>query len=191
MPRPGAAPTMAASMRDDPAEEANEPEIVAEPRLNRSALGYIEPRVGIDGASSFCQCDSCMHFVPENAMRGAVVGDRCLILGATFPVSGESSCAYFLPWPTGAADADDVSENAEDMIEGERGSITPYDAGFVRDTKVRCMNCRSFESDESECSLYEALNDKLPNVWQLDCSVKGGACCSCWNAMPQPTMGPL
>ncbi len=186
-PRPAQPMTLATSMRPAPAdEEKGEAAVVAEPRLDRSALGYVEPRPGIDGRQYYAQCAGCIHFVPENAMRGAVSGDRCVILGADFTVTDDSTCAYFLPWPTGVADSDDVAENAEDMVEGEKGSITPWQAGFLRDTAVQCCRCRSFEPEENECSLYEALNTALPNVWALDEKVKPGACCSAWNPQPQP-----
>lgn len=165
-------------------EEAKERAVAAEPRLDRSAFLYMEPRPGIDGAGSFAQCAACQHFVPEAMMRGAVRGDRCSLFGSTFPITDDDSCGLFAPNPDGRPCEHCEVHAAEEMISGMRASASPYQVGYVSDQKVRCMNCRQFDAENSECEFFGELNEKLPALFACDEKVKADGCCNAWAAYP-------
>jgi hypothetical protein len=171
-----------------PEKKEEEREVVAEPRLQRDVFVYLEPRPGIDGTTSFCQCGSCTSFVPEAAMHGAVVGDRCAIFGSNFPIDDDSSCNLYVPTSDGKPCGGCVAHAAEKMVKGMRGSVLPYNVGFVRDVNVRCANCAQFDGVESCCTFFEKLNEELPLLFDLDMKVKPAACCDGFVQIPDLPM---
>jgi hypothetical protein len=185
--KPARTPSIAESVGPAPADnEAAEPAVAAEPRLTRSVFLYLEPREGIDGKDYFGLCGSCRNFVPEAMMRGAVRGNRCAILGSNMPITDDSFCRVYIPTNDGQACDDCQSHAAEEMIEGQRGAVNSWDVGYVQDDTGRCSDCRHFEIGENECAMFEALNEKLPAVFDLNCEVKPGAKCSLWTDEPPP-----
>lgn len=172
-----------AEMFTAPAEkEADEPEIEAEPRLDRSTFLYLEGRKGIDGEGYFGCCASCENFIPESQMRGAVRGDRCKLLGAQFPINDDSGCNFYAPWPTGRPCDGCLAHHAEKMIRGERGSVMPMAAGFVFGQRRVCTTCRQYDFEAKECRFFEELNEKLPALFDLNKAIVTPAKCTAWTA---------
>lgn len=179
-PRPAVTQSLAQSSEQ---LEREEPPLEAEPKLGRDVVLYMEPRPAIDGAGSFGQCANCANFIPEISMRGAIRGDRCALFGSNFPIGGNDSCGLFVAWPAGKACDECIDHAAEDMIAGLRGSVSPYEVGYVANTSVRCGNCRFFDWAESECEMLEGLNTSLPDVFACDTSVKASGCCNLFCAI--------
>ena len=177
----GRVPMLAHAFQAPPAaEEKGEPEVAAEPKITRSALLYLEPREGIDGKEYFALCGSCQNFIPEAKMRGAVRGNRCSLLGSNFPVTDDSFCRAYMPNSDGQACSHCQDHAAEEMIEGQRGAVSAWDVGYVPDETGRCSDCRHFDAVESECEMFEELNEKLPAVFDLNCEVKPCGRCTLW-----------
>jgi hypothetical protein len=53
--------------------------------------------------------------------------------------------------------------------------FTPKEVGFVS-RKVRCENCKYFGKDR--CGLYEMLNKRFPDDFNLDVVVEAMGCCN-------------
>jgi hypothetical protein len=178
--------------RRAPAEnEAGEEPVKAEPRLDRSVFLYMAPRDGFDGKGYFGQCSNCAQFVPEASMHGTVRGARCVLLGSEFSVTDDSSCGFWQPWAVGVPCQAIVDSNAAELARGLRGAVSPSTAGYVYDTRVRCQHCRMADMDGDgtgipECELYQALNEALPEVFDLDKTIEGAACCNAWVKIPEP-----
>lgn len=184
MPRLAPSGVMALAMTK-PEVEAGEPELEAVPRIGRAAFLYLEPRPGLDGAGYFAQCASCSSFVPEAFGRGAFRGARCALFGSSMPVTDDSSCGLFTPWASGMPCDEIVACNAGQIAGGLRAAVTPTDAGYVADTKVRCRNCRfvDMEGDGTgapECEFFEHLNKTCPSLFMLDTKVALDGCCNAW-----------
>lgn len=175
-------------------EEDNEKPIAAVPLLGREVFLYMEPRDGLDGASEFGTCAACENFIPENAMRGAVRGDRCKLFGSDYPVDDPDTCGLWAPWPGGKACDGCVTHGAGEMIMGMRGSVSPYDVGYksgmslvdTMSSSTRCSSCRQFDFADSECEFFEELNEKLPAVFACEVKVKSGGACNAWARFPDP-----
>jgi len=168
------------------AEEAAEPPVVAEPRIGRADLGYLEPREGVDGKLMFRCCGSCQHFVPEAYFTGALMGSRCAILGSAMSVSDDNYCHRYLPWASGVPCEDIVCMNAGQLRRGVPPAISPADAGYLWDTQTKkhCASCRFFDGPD-ECEMFEQLNEDAPDIFLLDTTVKPQAGCSLWRKVPE------
>jgi hypothetical protein len=82
-----------------------------------------------------------------------------------------------------------VEHNAAELARGLRGAVSPYEVGFVRDTEVRCGQCRMFDpgrpgEEESHCDFFRQLTEKMPEIFDLDKRVDASDCCNAWNAFP-------
>lgn len=123
-------------------------------KLERDAFLYMDPRAP---RKRFAQCSAC---------RDWVAGDRrCVIHGPRVIVPGSASCGLYVwgvPKPRGTE---------------THARVTPEESGLV-DRKVRCENCKWFDADESQCGLYKMLNEKLPEVFDLDTNVDAEGCCN-------------
>lgn len=189
--RPEAVGTLAGPQRPETAaEEKAEPPVKCEPRLGRDAVLYQEPRPGLDGVQYFGACGSCRNFIPETAMRGAVAGARCALFGSTMPITDDASCNLYVAWGAGTPDDDIVEENAECIVGGVRGVVSPWSVGYS-EVKSKCSNCASFDAEHMGCELFECLTECQPNIWLLDPNVKADGVCNLWNAEPPPPVGPL
>ena len=170
--------------------EPVEKEVAAEPRLGRAVVGYLEPRAGIDGPEYFNRCGSCVSFIPEAMMNGAVRGARCSVLGSDFPISDDDGCNLWIPYPDGKPCSEEQEEAGEEMVAGRRGSISPWDAGYKADCRRQCAVCRHSEYDIEgkvlTCGLLEEMNETLPTVFDMETVVKPGGRCDLWTPMPPP-----
>jgi hypothetical protein len=92
----------------------------------------------------------------------------------------------YVPWPGGKPCEGCVAHCAGEMIQGIRSAVSPWAAGYVSNKEVRCQNCRHFDFAESECELFESLNESMPKVFACDTKVESGGCCNGWCAIPDP-----
>src|SRR5258706_18961 len=102
----------------------------------------------------FAQCGTCWLFNAEK--------ERCAILGSDFKVDDDDSCNFFLK-----------GEIPKDLKLVAR--VTPKNAGFV-ERRVRCENCKY--GGDNECKLYKMLNEKFPDIFDLDEKIEPRACCN-------------
>lgn len=184
IPRDGRSIAMAMSAPDE--GEAGEPEVSAQPPLDRSTFVYVEARKGIDGEQYFGNCGSCENFVPEAYGRGAFRGARCQLFGSNFPISDDDGCDRWAPWPDGVPCQHCVGHAAEKVVAGSRGSVSPWSVGYAADERRVCSTCRQYDSAESECEFFACLNAALPNIFALDTKIVTPAKCAAWSAIPEP-----
>lgn len=170
---------------ETPAEEAEEPAVVAEPKIGRDSFSYMEPREGIDGKAMFRSCASCQHFVPEAYFTGAKIGARCAIMGSDMCVTDDNYCHRYIPWASGVPCEAIVCMNAGELRRGVPAAISSIDSGYSWDTKNKhhCASCRFFDGP-SECEMFEHLNETCPDVFALDKTVKPQGGCALWRAQP-------
>lgn len=90
--------------------------------------------------------------------------NRCAILGSGVLVTGDMSCGEFVPGKPG----EDIQLHQD---------LSPKDVGLVR-RPVRCENCRFFNPTASTCGLFEDLNQRMPEKWNLDTKVDAQGCCN-------------
>jgi hypothetical protein len=117
-------------------------------KIKRDAFLYLDSE-----ESNFAQCETCWLFVAGK--------QRCAILGPDFKVDADDSCNFYLR-----------GKYTQGIPVAAR--VTPEEAGFV-DRKVRCENCRFGGED---CQLYVTLNQKMPDVFDLETKIKPTACCN-------------
>lgn len=118
-------------------------------RIKRDAFIYLSST-----SKEFAQCGMCWLFNAEK--------ERCAILGPTFKVDDDDSCCLFVK-----------GEPVKNQPIIAR--ITPKNAGFVK-RRVRCENCKF--GDDNKCKLYKMLNEKFPDVFDLDEKIEPRACCN-------------
>src|SRR5258706_12681632 len=118
-------------------------------KIKRDAFHYMS---GKD--KEFEQCGTCWQFNAEK--------ERCAILGPDFKVDDDDSCCLFV-----------AGKPVKDQPIVAR--ITPKAAGFV-ERRVRCENC--LYGGDNECKLYKMLNEKFPDVFDLDISITPRSCCN-------------
>lgn len=121
-------------------------------KIGRDAFLYMDPK-GSD-KKAFAQCGTCVMSR----------GKTCAILGPNTYITDEMSCGLYLP-----------GDPIEELKDKELKLVTSKEAGLV-DRKVRCENCKSFDSTQNTCLLFEALN-KLPQ-FKLDVKVDKQGCCN-------------
>ena len=119
-------------------------------KITREAFIYLDPKGEV---VDFAQCSTCRLWT----------GTGCLLLGKT-KVTGDMSCSFYVK-----------GEPQKDKAGKEESLLTPDEAGLVK-RKVRCENCRSFKG--GACMFFKMLNEKLPEVFDLDISVSSNACCN-------------
>jgi hypothetical protein len=122
-------------------------------RIDRSAFIYLPPK---PPAEQFAQCATCVHFIPDH---------RCGIFGDNDRVQAKASCGLYL--------------HGETSDRACRGIVTPEQAGYVAGA-VRCENCSWYE--DHTCGLYEMLQQRLPDVFDLDTEVDPQGCCNAFQA---------
>lgn len=125
-------------------------------KITRAALIYLEPK---KVKKDFAQCSTCpMWTGPKH--------NTCTIHGRKTTVTGTMSCSFYVegkPMP--------------DEAGHEMAAVTPEESGLV-DRKVRCENCKYGDSKRAMCTLYEQLNEVLPETFDLDVKIKPEACCN-------------
>lgn len=118
-------------------------------RIKRNAFLYMNPKPPKD---SFAQCGTCLMFT----------GTGCTILGKT-KITKDMTCGLY------------VRGKPQYNLKGkEQSLVTPKEVGLV-DTQVRCENCR-YGGDN--CQLFEMLNSKLSNNFDLDTKIDPKGCCN-------------
>lgn len=122
-------------------------------KVGRAAFLYMEPK---EDEPEFAQCSTCALWDGE---------DRCALFGDGFEVKGSDTCGFYVPGSPGT-----LTRKVEERV-------TPEVAGFER-RPVRCENCVSFDRKDSACQLFEALNEALPDHFDLDPKVKAQGCCN-------------
>ena len=84
-----------------------------------------------------------------------------MILEKDLEVTENSSCGLYVP--------------GKPM---EHHTMKAKEAGFIKDTQVRCENCY-YASPEKQCLLFRALNFQK-DKFDLDTKIKMDACCNAW-----------
>ena len=144
-------------------------------KVTRSAFLYLEPKRR-DDPGSFAQCSACRMFVPK--VRG-LDGSRCVIHGSGQEIDGDYSCGFFLDWPAGKPSPEVVNSHARELAANIPGSVLASESGLV-DNKVQCHRCDYYLEDGPRCGLYEMLNRKLDDIFDLNTSIERHACCNAW-----------
>jgi hypothetical protein len=121
-------------------------------RIKRDAFLYLDPKGNED---KFAQCGTCRMWT----------GTGCTILGKT-KVTAEMSCGLYVH-----------GTPSKDKAGKEESLVTPEEAGLVT-RQVRCENCRSFDKKNSVCMLFQSLNKKFPDKFDLEEKVNEYGCCN-------------
>lgn len=122
-------------------------------KIERDAFLYMDPKEPHD---THAQCGTCMMFT----------GDSCTILGKNIKIAAEDSCGLYVP---GKPMPEEKGHEME--------SLTPKEAGLVHGN-VRCENCTYAGGAETTCQLFKTLNERLPNLFDLDEEIKPKGCCN-------------
>ena len=122
-------------------------------KVDRSAFIYLKPK---GDKNQFAQCSTCVAFLPKK--------QRCAWFSKNDKVIAEASCSLYV---------NGTPNDDQDII----NSVKPKDAGYVVG-KVRCENC--YHVKGSNCSLYQKLNETLPELFDLDEKIEDKACCNAW-----------
>ena len=122
-------------------------------KIKRDAFIYLS---GKD--KEFAQCGTCWLFNAEK--------ERCAILGPDFKVDDDDSCCLYVKG--------DYPKDLKLVVR-----ITPKNAGFV-ERRVWCESCRyiQYNDNGAECKLYKMLNEKFPDVFDLETSITPRSCCN-------------
>lgn len=123
-------------------------------KVTREAFLYMAPKAPND---EFAQCGTCFMFDSEDK--------TCAIMGPDVKIEAEWSCGLY------------VHGKPKQKIIPIK-CVIPAAAGLFKD-KVRCENCFYFDAEESECVLYQDLNQKNKD-FKLDTKVEAKACCNAW-----------
>jgi hypothetical protein len=118
-------------------------------KIGRDAFLYLSPKPPKD---QFAQCGTCRDFT----------GTGCMILGQTRITKGMSCGLYVRGQPR------------LNMKGREQSLVSPEQAGLVN-FQVRCENCKY---GGPTCKLYEALNEELPDKFDLETKIDPKACCN-------------
>ena len=125
-------------------------------KTTRDAFLYMKGNV-----KDFAQCSSCVFWFSKI--------NRCQLHSDKDKIDGDDSCGLYV--------------QGKPQETGKCASLTtPKQSGLV-DRKVRCENCWHFSNNN--CSLYENLNKKLPEVFDLETKVGPQDCCNAQNPGPK------
>ena len=121
-------------------------------KMRRDVFLYMEPK---GDAEHFAQCGTCRDFIQG-------IG-KCYILNKD--VTGDtSSCGAYVH---GAFTA---TQPPQELVPAE-------EVGLVHE-KVRCENCRHVQADKSKCGFFATLNEKFPELFDLDVNINLQGCCN-------------
>jgi hypothetical protein len=123
-------------------------------KLERDAFLYLNPEPGVD---DFAQCSSCEMWVKGD--------NRCTIHGPRVRVPGSASCGFYI-----------CGMVQEPGYETE-ALVTAEESGLV-DRKVRCENCQWGGPSTYRCRLFIGLNERLPDIFDLDEQIEPKGCCN-------------
>jgi len=125
-------------------------------KIKREAFLYMDPKGGDE--KNHAQCGTCMMWTGPK-------GNTCTIHGSQ-KVTGDMSCGLYVNGPPHT-----------DMIGKEMDAVPAKESGLYKGD-VRCENCEHAELNESECHLYEMLNNEMPKYFQLDTKIHPKGCCN-------------
>src|ERR1051325_2797382 len=147
------------------------------PNMTRDAFIFLTPKSDAE-KEEFAQCGPCRMFVPEHYLDG-IKGSRCVSDGSDVEVDDDDSCGFFVSWPTedGSSVEHVVEDHAAELIKGIPGSVTPEDSGLVS-RRVQCRRCTFEQGGARKCGLYEELNSKLPDTFDLNTKITPNSCCN-------------
>lgn len=128
--------------------------VEGQPRVTRAAFIYMDPK---GDENNFAECGTCVQW-GEN--------ERCKLFGPNDKVKSSWTCGLYAH-----------GKPQKKVIPLK--SVSPREAGLVKKSP-RCENCYSFDAKENKCSLYQSLNEKLPELFQLNTSVHPKGCCNAW-----------
>lgn len=123
-------------------------------KLSRDAFLYLNPEPGVD---DFAQCSTCEMWVKGD--------NRCTIHGPRVRVPGSASCGFYIYGETQAP-----GYYTEALVSAE-------ESGLV-DRKVRCENCQWGGPSTYRCRLFTGLNERLPDIFDLDEHIEPKGCCN-------------
>ena len=126
-------------------------------KIDRSAFLYMDPKGDQD---KFAQCATCSHFT----------GESCEILGKHLKVKPTDSCALYIH-----GEPDPSKKGSEKEV------VKPEDAGFIK-AAVRCENCVYGDGKRKICTLFESINNKIPDKFDLDPNIHPKGCCNAFVA---------
>src|SRR5262245_10857360 len=121
-------------------------------KIDRSAFLYLPAGERLDDK----QCGHCMLWVKDN---------RCVIHAYDVKVTADMSCGFYL-----------FGEPSPKHTRSWEATVTPEESGLV-DRQVRCENCE-YGSPLNRCRLYEMLNRRLPDIFDLDVKIESKGCCN-------------
>ena len=124
-------------------------------KVYRDAFLYMQPKKE-EHKDRFAQCSECVMWILDI--------NRCTIHG-DIEITGDMSCALFV-------EGDAVTSEDHPPM----GLVAPDESGLV-DEPVRCENCKYFNGP-NVCMLFQQLNQKLPDVFDLDVNVEAKGCCN-------------
>ena len=121
-------------------------------KLGAETFLYLSPEQGVD---EFAQCSTCRDWVTGD--------DKCYIHGRHVEVLGSMSCGLYV--------------YGEPLAEGSTtfAMVSPMESGLVN-RAVRCENCKHIE--EYECGFFKTLNEKLPDLFDIDINIDPKGCCN-------------
>jgi hypothetical protein len=122
-------------------------------KLGADAFLYLSPEQGID---DFAQCSECRDWIPGD--------NRCFIHGRHVEVLGTMSCGFYV--------------YGEPLEPGDvpYAMVSPMESGLVN-REVRCENCKHM-NDDSTCGFFKTLNEKLPELFDIDINIDAKGCCN-------------
>ena len=123
-------------------------------KLERDAFLYLNPEHGVP---EFAQCGTCVDWVQGD--------NRCTIHGPRVKVPESASCGFYICGETHPPGT--VTE----------ALVTAEESGLV-DRKVRCENCQWGGPTTYRCRLFAGLNERLPDVFDLDEQIEPKGCCN-------------
>lgn len=142
-------------------------------KITRATFLYMEPPDGYYKPEAFANCETCRKWIPQV--------NKCIELGPKPVVTAGKSCGLYSQWPLGKPNPEVIKNHLVELREAEKKGatdfVTPEAAGLVN-RQVRCENCYYFDQPDSDCELYEMLNEKFPEYFDLEEGVKPLACCN-------------
>jgi hypothetical protein len=145
-------------------------------KIGRDAFLFMKP--GSPGENEdFAQCGPCRMFVPESYLDSKSGTARCILHGSDVEVDDDDSCGLFARWPTGEPNEQVIRDHAAELMKDIPGSVTPEESGLVSQ-QVQCHRCQFEKNDSTICGLFEELNGKFPEKWDLDTAIEQHSCCN-------------
>lgn len=129
-------------------------------KITRDAFLYMEPKQK-KNAKEFAQCSTCVMWTGPKART-------CTIHGKNVMVRAGDSCSLYV-------EGDPMPEEAGN----EMALVKPSESALLRNTKVRCENCKYGDGKRKVCTLFEKMN-KSHNFFDLREKIDPKGCCNAW-----------